>query len=220
MGDNTNNHARLKARQRAERDNYPANLGLRVHRAISWLHRAEQEADPDARFIFLWIAFNAAYASEIDAHHSLGEQSIFNEFLHKLCDLDRPRQFHDIVWTTYPNAIRLLLDNCFVFPQFWEYQKGHLTQAEWTRKFAGAKKAANAALAQQNTPKVLSIVFDRIYTLRNQLIHGGATWNSGVNREQIRDCAAILGQLVPVVIETMMDNPNSLWGEAVYPVVE
>ncbi|MFZ9363927.1 MAG: hypothetical protein ACO25T_09900, partial [Arenimonas sp.] len=38
---------------------------IRLHRAISWLARAEQEAeDPDARFIFLWIALNAAYAKQ------------------------------------------------------------------------------------------------------------------------------------------------------------
>ena len=38
-------------------------LSLRLHRALSWLNRAEQLADdPDSQFIFLWIAFNAAYA--------------------------------------------------------------------------------------------------------------------------------------------------------------
>ena len=38
------------------------NLGLRVHRAISWIERAEQEADDaDAAFVFYWIAFNSAY---------------------------------------------------------------------------------------------------------------------------------------------------------------
>ena len=29
----------------------------------------------------------------------------------------------------------------------------------------------------------------------------------------------ILADLVPVVIEVMMDNPGALWGEASYPVV-
>lgn len=57
-------HKELKARQRAERDSYPENLSLRVHRALSWLDRAEQDDDPDSRFIFLWIAFNAAYATD------------------------------------------------------------------------------------------------------------------------------------------------------------
>ena len=53
----------LKTRQRAERVNYPEHLSLRVHRALSWLNRAEQCQDDDGRFIFLWISFNAAYAT-------------------------------------------------------------------------------------------------------------------------------------------------------------
>jgi hypothetical protein len=42
---------RLKAKQRSLRDGFGENLALRVHRALSWLHRAEQEtADDDAAF--------------------------------------------------------------------------------------------------------------------------------------------------------------------------
>ena len=56
----------LKQRHRQERDAQYPDLRLRVHRALSWLDRAEQADDLDGRFIFLWIAFNAAYATEID----------------------------------------------------------------------------------------------------------------------------------------------------------
>jgi len=41
---------------------------------------------------------------------------------------------------------------------------------------------------------------------------GGATCNSSVNRDQIRDSVNIMGELVSVVIEIMMDSPNTLWG--------
>ena len=71
------NHDQLKTRQRAERHAHPPNLALRVHRAISWLHRAEQLAeagDKDGEFIFLWIAFNAAYATEIDERYRLSSR--------------------------------------------------------------------------------------------------------------------------------------------------
>lgn len=212
-------HHNLKTRQRRERHGYPDNLSLRVHRALSWLDRAEQETDPDSRFIFLWIAFNAAYATEIDDRVHLNEQATFNAFLEKLCELDGEKRLDELVWNAYPNAIRVLLDNPYVFSCFWDHQKGVLTEAQWKRSFDGAKKAANAALTRQNTPAVLSIVFSRIYTLRNQIIHGGATWNGRVNHDQIRDCVAILADLVPVVIEIMMDNPCALWGAASYPVV-
>ncbi len=51
----------LRKRHRELWDYLPEALSLRTHRALSWLQRAEQETeDDDARFIFLWIAFNAA----------------------------------------------------------------------------------------------------------------------------------------------------------------
>ena len=79
------------------------------------------------------------------------------------------------------------------------------------RASSGPEKAANHALVHHKTVTVLAIILDRMYTLRNQLVHGGATWNSGVNRDQLRDCSAFLGKLVPYVIQLMMDNPNTLW---------
>jgi hypothetical protein len=63
------------------------------------------------------------------------------------------------------------------------------------------------------------MLFDRLYMLRNQLIHGGATWNSSVNRDQLRDGCEILGCLVPIMVDLMMDNPQEDWGRPFYPVI-
>ncbi|MBM4220583.1 MAG: hypothetical protein FJ170_01400 [Gammaproteobacteria bacterium] len=218
------NHDQLKARQRAERHTHPPNLALRVHRAISWLHRAEQlaeEGDKDGEFIFLWIAFNAAYATEIDDRYRLNEQATFRAFLQKLADLDAAQgRFAELVWTEFSSSIRVLLDNPYVFQDFWSFHNGAMPEEEWKRRFADAKKAANLALRNRETVTVLGVVLSRIYTLRNQLMHGGATWNSAVNRDQIRDCTRLMGKLVPLVIEIMLDHPETLWGDACYPVVE
>lgn len=55
----------LKQYRRAHRNNFSENLALRSHRGVSWLNRAEMcEDDPDAKFIFLWIAFNEIYAQD------------------------------------------------------------------------------------------------------------------------------------------------------------
>ena len=45
-------HVDLKAKQRALREGFPETMGLRVHRSISWIGRAEAARDDDARFIF------------------------------------------------------------------------------------------------------------------------------------------------------------------------
>jgi hypothetical protein len=211
----------LKSRQRSERDSHPPNLALRAHRALSWLNRAEQLAeDRDGHFIFLWIAFNAAYATDLDEKYRTSERAIFRDFLQKLISLDKRKTIEQLVWEQFSGSIRLLLDNRYIYQDFWNYRNGKLTETQWQRNFADANKAARTALAQRDTATVLSIVLSRLYTLRNQLMHGGATWNSSVNRDQIRYCANLLGKLVPLVIEIMMDNVNTLWGDACYPVVD
>ena len=216
-------YAQLKDRHRAERGPWHPNLSLRVHRALSWLHRAEQLGkadDTDGQFIVLWIAFNAAYATDIDEKYRESEQQTFREFLEKLAELDKGhKRFDALVWTEFPKSIRVLLDNQYVFADFWKFQNGSLPEAVWERNFEAANRAARTALGRQDTVTVLSVVLSRIYTLRNQLIHGGSTWGSSVNREQLRDCTNFMAKLVPLTIEVMMDHPETLWGDAVYPVV-
>jgi hypothetical protein len=111
-------HERLKARQRAERHaHHPTNLALPVHRALSWLHRAERlesggGGDPDKRF------------------------------LQKLTELDAGRKrFDALVWQEFPSSIRVLLDKHYVFADFWRFHNGTLPEADWKRNFAAANRA-------------------------------------------------------------------------------
>ncbi len=187
----------LKERHRRERDGEHLNLRLRVHRALSWLDRAEQADDLDGRFIFLWIAFNAAYACEIDERQRLSEQETFKAFLEKLCLLDEKKRIDALIWQEFSSSIRVLLDNQYVFQSFWDHQSGKIDESTWKARFASGNTSA---------------LLGGLYTLRNQLIHGGATWGGSVNREQLRDCTNLLGKLVPLIIESMMDSPDTLWG--------
>ncbi|MCC4264744.1 hypothetical protein LL240_09780 [Oceanimonas baumannii] len=212
------NHEVLKERQRKERDTHPEALALRVHRALSWLDRAEQCTDEDGRFVFLWIAFNAAYANELGEQRML-EGEKFSRYLARLVELDAEHRLYNLVWQRYSGAIRVLLDNPYVYQPFWDHRNGLLVGENWESRFAAAKRFANTALAGKDTGSVLAVVFNRLYTLRNQLIHGGATWNSRMNRSQLRDANAILGDLVPVTIGIMMDNAGLVWGDASYPPV-
>ncbi|MBO6849720.1 MAG: hypothetical protein JJ867_04475 [Marinobacter sp.] len=212
-------YQQLKHRHRAERGKYHPNLSLRVHRSLSWLRRAESQEDLDGQFIFLWIAFNAAYATEIEEEYRTSEKVSFRSFLEKLSDLDKERLLDELAWGEFPRSIRILLNNRYVFQPFWNYQNGKLTQEDWQDQFDRAKVAAQTALGRQDTATVIGIALSRIYTLRNQLIHGGATWGSAVNRDQVRDCVALMKKLVPSILTIMMDNPDTLWGDACYPVV-
>ena len=233
------NYAALKQRQRAERDHYHDNLGLRVHRALSWLNKAEQESDDDGAFVFLWIAFNAAYATDLSqclhSSHGVGglidsaaaeagaskvtESGRFHSFIDKLAGLDHDNRLYELVWNDFADNIRLLLDNHYMFQPFWDVQSGRHPGRDWLSEFQAANHAARCALGHKDTTGVISIILSRIYTLRNQIIHGGATYSSGVNRDQVRCGKRFLEGFVPIIVAIMMDHPETLWGDASYPVV-
>lgn len=175
--------------------------------------------DLDSQFVFLWIAFNAAYANDIPDQYRLGEQQQFRAFISRLFSLDTGAKLDKLIWQSFSGPVRILLDNEFVFQPYWDHLNGQLAESEWLRQFEGAKRAASVALGKSDTPEVLTIVLSRIYTLRNQFLHGGATWRSSVNRCQIQDCAKIMRTLVPIIIEIMMDNAQKIWGDPYYPVV-
>lgn len=76
------------------------------------------------------------------------------------------------------------------------------------------------ALGRRETRTILSELFDRLYVLRNQIMHGGATWKGSVNRPQVRDGARIMAFLVPRFASLMMSNPRIDWGPPRFPVVD
>ena len=220
--DGSLNFSALKEKQRAIRAGFPETMGLRVHRAISWIGRAEAcGEDDDARFLFLWIAFNAAYADERELQAiAPGERAAFLDFFSKLVALDREKRVYEALWQKFTGPIRLLMGNRFVFSPFWQHHNGIDGYEDWETRFNAAARSFSHAFQAGDTARVLSLVFDRLYVLRNQVIHGGATWNSSVNRAQVHDGAAILAFLLPVFVDLMMDNPGQYWGKPFYPVVK
>ena len=208
----------LKQRHRQIRDGQPEALRLRIHRALSWLLRAEQEAgDDDARFVFLWIALNAAYAREFSREET--ERERVRGFIAALVALDAEKRLYRALFERFTGPIRTLIDNKFAFEPFWTALRTHDSSERWKQSFDSAKKAAMASVMGGDTATVLGIVFDRLYVLRNQLVHGGATWNGQTNRAQVNDAVAILGTLVPLIVAIMMEHPQQGYGDVLYPVV-
>lgn len=200
------------------KEQYPESFRLRMHRALSWLNQAEQTQDLDTKFIFLWVSFNAIYAKDL----ALGvTKDSFAAFINDICQLDLNHEIYDLVWQRFPQNIRVLLDNKYTFQPFWDYQNGLLSAAAWQEDFQQNKKRALQALETQDTGRVLSVVFRHLYTLRNQIIHGGATFGSSANREQVKDGCQILSYLLPEMIQVMLDDDQKQrWGRPYYPYVQ
>lgn len=208
----------LKDKLRAGGDAHEEPSRVRIHRAISWLARAEQEADdPDARFVFLWIAFNAAYAKAYGFEES--SRSQLAAFFSRLVAVDTEKRLAGLMFSQFSGPLRTLIANQHVFEPFWRALRDHDPSGHWEEQFQASGRAATRAVLEGRIDVVLGVVFDRLYVLRNQLVHGGATWNSRANRGQVKDGANIMSAVVPVVVELMLDHPELDFGEILYPVV-
>ena len=196
----------------------PEILIIRLHRAISWLKCAEkQEENLDLKFISLWVSFNACYAVDLNGISSKPEKAKLRDFTSSLVQFDRTR-LYNLLWEKYSGPVKVLIENKFVFEKFWEYNRGEAN--DYLPAFNKSIASATNCLSKQNIEGLIEIVLERLYTLRNQLIHGGATYNSKLNRSQLRDACNIMQLLVPIIIDIMLENGEHDWGEIAYPVVK
>jgi hypothetical protein len=62
------------------------------------------------------------------------------------------------------------------------------------------------------------IVLSRVHVLRNQIMHGAATYGGGTNREQVQDATHFMRQFVPTMLDIMLSDPDQDWGDVMYPV--
>lgn len=194
-------------------------MRTRLHRALSWLGRAEHEKDDDdARFLFLWVAFNAAYAGQFnDEGKELAKARLF---IDRLLELDREKRIHALLFERFSGPVRTLMDNRFVYAPFWRAMAGHDASQRWKTSFEQSKQLAMRAVLDKATDTCLMLVLERLYVLRNQLVHGGATWRSAANRSQLRDGVRLLGALLPMMLELMMEADTAQqqsFGPVAYP---
>ena len=87
--------------------------------------------------------------------------------------------------------------------------------------FEQDKIKVHRALQQKDSVEVLYIIFNRLYTLRNQIMHGGSTYKSSINRSQLQDSSNILTALLPIFMHILLENEKILdLGKPFYPVVQ
>lgn len=196
----------------------PETLTIRLHRAISWLKSAEkQESNLAIKFLSLWIAFNACYAVDINGFNSKPEKTKLRDFTSSLVQFDRVR-LYNLFWEKYSGPVRVLIENKFIFEKFWEYNRGEAE--DYLPAFNKSIATALNCLSKENIEGLLEIILERLYTLRNSIVHGGSTFNSKLNRSQLKDACNIMQLLVPIIIDIILENSLHDWGEIAYPVVK
>ena len=99
----------------------------------------------DEKFIFLWIAFNAAYGRElydpdIYSRHANSEKKKLNTFFRKIIAKDENNTIRDILWNRLSKyevgrplygPVPSLLNNQYVFRPFWDLVHGKKSDCDW-----------------------------------------------------------------------------------------
>ena len=251
------NFEKLDAKLEESDKDHP--LRRRLRRSLSWLERAYfGKLDDDVRYIFLWVAFNAAYADDRDARDGVKEPKRYKKYFEKMTEKDHSR-IYNIFRHEIKDSILSLVGNKYVFQGFWDFlDKGWFNEDNWresrqeeffecdcrtVRRLLGLSEQFRPmrAASQKDTIRILDILFRRLYVLRNQIMHGSSTsqaWadpkrfdsregststeDGSLNRNQVEDGVRILGCLMPLFLDVMMDHPEleqeEYWGRLPYPV--
>ena len=200
-------------------------LGLRLRRSLSWYERSLQEKDdPDAKFVFCWIGFNSLYGIDIyqtyDTERSGPKELVLQkQFFSTVIGLDRDKRIHYAILDEIEKPIQRLLDNEYIFKNFWIFAMGEQRFKNWAKAFNQSKRQVETSFDNEDTETLLITVFERLYILRNQILHGGATWKGSVNRSQVEDGSVVISSILPLLIDTVMLGPECNWGEPSYPVL-
>ena len=217
-------------------DDFPE-LRHRLTRSISWLDRAHAGNGADAACVFSWIAFNAAYAINRNADFrerprkgTNGNADLSTSSM--VVPLDAERIYQHLA-NELSASIRELVGNEYVYHGFWRSLGDEpFDWASWPGREQFERECddvdrllrsyrSNRRLSKPRVRavrRVLTVLFDRLYVLRNQLIHGCATHQGQLNRRQVNEGALILTSLIPIFIDIMADHPRENWGPISFPV--
>ena len=200
------------------------NLETRRRRCFSWLEQAEKEISVhkyDEAFIFCWIAFNSAYSVDaFEARESFVLDTI-KHYIRRLIELDSQQFIAQEIFDnrTRRTQIEAILSNEYIFDPFWKAHRKDYVGSPWQSYFNSKKNQIDRAYQRRDPAPVLEELFARLYVLRNQLMHGGATYQGAVNRLQVEWGAVIVYWLLPIFLDIMFSNPHVDWGPPEFPSI-
>lgn len=193
-------------------------FAVRVHRALSWLEKSGEQQDLETRFIFAWVAFNALYGQAREGlptarsqpDYGGGDRHEYVHFLNRLAQLDGDRLMQSA--TKIRSFLRELVICKYLYFCYWRNMPDWPESLDWD--IVGFGKA----MGRRNVGRVYSLAFDRLYIMRLQLLHGGATFGGRVNRKTLQLCEVVLRQLMDAILEVMIEHGlGEDWGEVAYP---
>ena len=195
-------------------------FNLRIHRGLSWLKKAVMiDQDRDLQFMSLIIAFNAIYAEETE--DMVRDQNSFKMFLKRVYQQDYEKKFYQTLCGHDDHYIQIFLESPYVYQGYWDYKNQKIDQITWKKNFENEQIRILQAFRNKDCLDILEMTFNRLFTLRNQMIQGGVSYKSSTNRRQLEDGCKILLELLPTFIQVLIENAQTLDADKpFYPVIQ
>lgn len=203
---------------RNQKAQHSEHFNLRMHRSLSWFKQALQldQEQLDLKFVSLWVAFKAIYARDTALDHNT-----FQAFLRQLFQHGVPRRIDYMLWYKLPRAIRVLLETPYTFQSYWDYQNQKIDQMEWKEAFEQNQQQWQQAWQDKDSVQILCAVFQRLQTLGQQLLQGGSSYQSGMNRKQLSEACLVLSTMLSTFMFVLLENAQDLdCAEPFYPMVQ
>ena len=179
------------------------------------MQRAEQATKDDLDFALLshWIAFNSLYGQwDHEAKEPQPDNACWRRYLERMLVLDKNSHIVDTLVENKPLVMSIFEDE-FLSRYFWQEPTG--------KRASQSKKTmydARTWFIQGSWLLILDRLFERIYLLRCQLVHGASTFNSSLNRTSIRHCYQAMDHLMRAFLQVWITfGADEDWGVMCYP---
>lgn len=202
-----------------KKSQYSEHFNLRIQRGLSWFKKSlELGQELEFKFISLWISFHSIYAHE---HEIQSDPHDLQQFLEQLCQKDLEHKLHQIVWEKYHQPICALLDSPYTDQGFWDYRHDKISLQSCREALQQQKQKVEQARQEHNMSGILAMIFSHLATLHHQLMQGGTSCHSALNRKQLQHSCRVLEALLPAFICILLENAATLdSGKPFYPVVQ
>ena len=235
----------LKEWQRDHPDRDAQGYYDRLQRACSWLAKARTASDPEARFVFSWIALNALcgvrrvvfdtswWKTEESSLPSVREHKRDDDvprelewFLWRICDLDVDQQILRSVIEDHWDDVKMILRTPYLMPKYWAWRSRTENDFEGWGKSSErtVKDAIGPSVDREKMYRALrEITVWRLRTLRNQLFHGSATDTHSKRRDsgesELEAGERLLGELVWAFLRLLATESGraKYWPPIPYP---
>ena len=215
--------------KRTKKNSKEENNTQRLRRVKAWINLAgvtpsapgetmgdDHVIDDAVRFVFYWVAFEAAYGIAKKCNLGRSKDGVMKEFINRAVKIDEPA-FKNLL-DQHEADVNKILNLRAIYPDFWKRDANGKPPKGWKQRLT---QEYEEFLKNDDTANKLLIVFERLKVARNQIFHGASSRRKSFGTAQVEHGLKILSAIIPKFGEVMEKNMTGSspcdWKQVPYP---